>query len=32
LPRLGEHTADILNEVGFSADEIAQFSKSGATN
>ena len=31
-PRLGEHTADILNEIGFSADQIAQFSTSGATN
>ena len=32
VPRLGEHTADILNEVGFTADEIAKFSSSGATN
>ena len=31
-PCLGEHTADILNEIGFSADEIARFSTSGATN
>jgi len=31
-PRLGEHTRHILSEIGFSTDQIEQFTASGATN